>query len=337
MKYAPVVIPVLCRYKHFTKCIESLANNGWAKYTDVYIALDYPAKDKHVYGYNQICRYLDNNDFSEFHSFCVIKRNKNLGPAINEQKLINEILVKYDRFIRTDDDTEFSPCFLEYMDKALDKYENDNSVVAVTGYSYPCNYIYSSGSTIIKENFFCPMWGTGFWKDSYYYLNKQLSEEYILHCQFSEKLKSKKYRNLIDARFIDLVDAGLSWQKNKFVFLVSDIGVSTFIGLYGKYIIYPVESMVRNNGFDGSGFTCPGINNNIFMEQEISTSDTLEIIEDKLNDIDANRNVVNRFDSRTKKQMFKVWLKIILYKFLGERLYKKYWFKRNKNKYDAFI
>lgn len=84
MKYAPVVIPVLCRYKHFTKCIESLANNGWAKYTDVYIALDYPAKDKHVYGYKQICGYLDNNDFSAFHSFCVIKRNKNLGPAINE-------------------------------------------------------------------------------------------------------------------------------------------------------------------------------------------------------------------------------------------------------------
>lgn len=190
MKYAPVIIPVLCRYEHFTKCIKSLKNNGkdWTKYTDIYIGLDYPAKESHVKGYKKIVNYLENNDFSVFHSFCVIKRKQNLGPIINEQKLIDEVLIKHDRFIRTDDDTVFSPCFLEYMNKALDKYENDNSIVAVTGYSYPCNYIYSTGSTIIKENFFCPMWGTGFWKSTYYFLKKQLSEKYILHYQFNTPL-----------------------------------------------------------------------------------------------------------------------------------------------------
>ena len=80
--------------------------------------------------------------------------------------------------------------------------------------------------------------------------------------------------------------------------------------------------MVRNNGFDGSGITCPRIDNNIFMKQEINNSYTHEIIEDKLNNLDINRNIVNIFDKRTKKQMFKAWLKIILYKFLGEKLYK---------------
>ncbi len=337
MKYAPVIIPVLCRYKHFTKCIESLKNNGWAKYTDIYIGLDYPSKNSHLKGYEQILGYLESSDFTVFNSFCVIKREKNLGPVVNEQKLIDEVLMKYDRFIRTDDDTEFSPCFLEYMDKALEKYENDNSIVAVTGYSYPCNYNCSAGSTIIKENFFCPMWGTGFWRNSYYNLKKWLSEDYILHYQFNQKLKSKEYKNLIDARFIDFVDAGLSWQKDKYVFLVSDLGISTFIGLNNKYVIYPVESMVRNNGFDGSGITCPKIDNNIFMNQEINNSCTYEIIEDKLNNVNVNRNIVNIFDKRTKKQMLKAWLKVILYKLLGEKLYKKQWFKYNKNKYGGFI
>ena len=45
MKYAPILIPTLCRSKHFIRCIESLKKNGWAKYTDVYVALDYPAKE----------------------------------------------------------------------------------------------------------------------------------------------------------------------------------------------------------------------------------------------------------------------------------------------------
>lgn len=142
---------------------------------------------------------------------------------------------------------------------------------------------------------------------------------------------------MINARFIDFADAGLSWQKDHFAFLVSDIGISTFLGLNDKYVIYPVKSMVRNDGFDGSGFTCPEIKDNIFIKQKINSSDTFEIIEDKLNDVNANKKIVNKFDSRSKKQMFKIWLKIILYKFLGENLYKKYWFKRNKNKYDVFI
>ena len=217
-----MVIPTLNRYNYFIKCIESLKRNEWAKFTDIYIALDYPSLKIHIEGYKKIIEYLEKEDFSLFNSFSIIKREKNYG-FFNEQKLLDEILIKHDRFIRTDDDTEFSPCFLEYMNKALDKYENDDLVVAVTGYSYPCNYVHSENSTIIKENFFCPMWGTGFWKNTYYSLRKQLSEEYVLHYDFNKNLKLKLYRNLIDARFINFVDGGLSCQKNKLEFLFSNI------------------------------------------------------------------------------------------------------------------
>lgn len=204
------------------------------------------------------------------------------------------------------------------MNKALDKYENDDSVVAVTGYSYPCNYVHSENSTIIKENFFCPMWGTGFWKNTYYDLRRQLCEEYVLHYDFNKNLKLKLYRNLIDARFINFVYGGLSWQANIYEFLFSDISVSTFIGLYNKYVIYPVQSMVRNNGFDGTGVTCPKINNDIFSSQKINIKKSFKIIEDTLNSINANCNIVNKFDSRTKKQKSKAWFKIALYKILGK-------------------
>ena len=40
--YAPMLIPTFCRDQHFMRCIESLKKNTWAKYTDVYIWLDYP-------------------------------------------------------------------------------------------------------------------------------------------------------------------------------------------------------------------------------------------------------------------------------------------------------
>ena len=73
MKYAPIYIPTLCRSEHFIRLMESLRKNTWAKYTDVYIALDYPAKDSQKDGYNKICEYLK-EDFTEFASFNLIKR-----------------------------------------------------------------------------------------------------------------------------------------------------------------------------------------------------------------------------------------------------------------------
>ena len=54
MIYAPVLIPTLCRYDHFIRCLESLKKNTWAKYTEVYIAVDYPAKESHWDGYKRI-------------------------------------------------------------------------------------------------------------------------------------------------------------------------------------------------------------------------------------------------------------------------------------------
>ena len=42
IKCAPILIPTLCRYEHFVKCIQSLKENTLANESDLFIALDYP-------------------------------------------------------------------------------------------------------------------------------------------------------------------------------------------------------------------------------------------------------------------------------------------------------
>ena len=85
MIYAPVFMITLNRYKHLKCALESLKKNTWAKYTDVYIAVDYPPNDKYRSGYEKVCDYLDNSDFSDFHTFTVIKRNENFGAGKNSR------------------------------------------------------------------------------------------------------------------------------------------------------------------------------------------------------------------------------------------------------------
>ena len=54
-----VLIPTLCRNKHLEKCLNSLKKNPWAEYVDVYIGVDYPAKEFHWPGYREILKLVE--------------------------------------------------------------------------------------------------------------------------------------------------------------------------------------------------------------------------------------------------------------------------------------
>jgi hypothetical protein len=150
--YAPVLIPTLCRFTHLKRCIDSLKRNSYAKYTPLYIALDYPAKEIHREGYNHISNYL--NNLNGFLYVKVIYRDKNFGPEKNVFEARKILLEKYDRIIFSEDDNEFSPNFLEFINKGLNKFEKNANIFAICGYNYPIN-IQSSNDYYFCQSLFC--------------------------------------------------------------------------------------------------------------------------------------------------------------------------------------
>lgn len=58
MVYAPVIIPTCNRIEHLKKCINSLASNEFAKFTEIYISVDFPPSEKYEKGYNEVINYL---------------------------------------------------------------------------------------------------------------------------------------------------------------------------------------------------------------------------------------------------------------------------------------
>lgn len=330
MKYAPILIPTLCRSKHFIRCIESLKKNGWAKYTDVYVALDYPAKEAHWEGYTKIKEYLQ-GDFSEFLSFNVIVREANYGSARNMSEMRTEILKKYDRFIRTDDDCEFSPNFIEYMDKCLEKYEKDSDVIAVTGYSYPIKWSVASDCTALKNSLIFPMWGTGFWKDKFINIKKDLESDFI--GKYVRKYGVNR-NEMTDARYVDCMCAATNYG-NTLTKCISDIACGCYMQLTNKFIITPVVSLVRNYGFDGSGVWCQDIQNAKrdenkaqtynYQKQKIDDNCTFELKVDDNCSFELNRKALNIFDNRDEKTIKKCEKKLKIQKYLGPFIYKKIW------------
>ena len=129
--YAPVIIPTLCRFEHFKRCIDSLSRCTGAEYTDLYIGLDFPAKDSHWPGYNKICGYV--SQITGFNQVIVYKREYNYGASANTHALKESIIKQYDRYIFSDDDNEFSPNFLDYMNEGLTRFKDNPNILKICG------------------------------------------------------------------------------------------------------------------------------------------------------------------------------------------------------------
>lgn len=276
MIYAPVLITTVNRYQHFKECIESLSKCTWADKTDVFVAVDYPPSEKYWEGYNQIKDYLDNCDGLGFKSLNVTyretnffyKEGGNLGP------LIEKVGNSYDRYIITEDDNVFSPNFLMYIDKGLEKYEKDQSVMAIVGYKHFLPLKYEQNS-YFRQNVDFSAWGFGIWKNRMDDINNFAANDGFYRT-FSLKNAIKLYKN---GRYRFIMYLGLSRQKKKVV--MSDNPLSVYMALNNMDIVMPSMSLVRNQGWDGTGIHCPTNDNvlaNKHMKQEISVNTTFDYI-----------------------------------------------------------
>ncbi len=329
MKYAPVLITTVNRYHHFRKCIESLSKCKLSDKTDVYVAVDYPARKEHWDGYNNIKMFLNKCGDLGFRSLNISYRKENYhySGKSNLGSLIKEIQEEHDRYIISEDDNEFSINYLSYMNQCLEHFETDSDVVMVLGYSYPVKWDVSNGATCMKQNFNASMWGAGFWRDKKPTYVKYIRSRKLLD-NVSSVIDNKLYQQMTDASLIEYIPAALNPCKKKLRFMtyVSDISMRSYLVVDRKYAISPVISKVRNNGFDGTGLYCQQISNDIqgntagtfcYSQQIIDTNPTFELRLNTKDSIRENRNRLNSFDARTPAQMRRTRLYLWLMNHFG--------------------
>ncbi len=252
-KYAPVIIPTLCRYEHFRNCLESLMKCTHADKTDVYVGLDYPAKEAHWVGYKKINEYLD--DISEKHNFKslnVIRRDHNygIGPNGNTNELRRYVLSFSDTLIFTEDDNIFSPAFLDFINKGLRKFRTDNTVLAINGYRHFYN-VRSKGNTFFRQNVDFSAWGYGIWKDRVERYTEELSDrKYLLKKAVNPITWFRLYRNGLN-RCLNFI-AILRKRSGR----ITDNTLSVYMAINNMDVVMPCDNLVRNMGWDNTGENC---------------------------------------------------------------------------------
>ncbi len=270
MVYAPIAIPTLNRIEHLKRCIESLQNNPWAQYTTLIISVDFPPENKYVEGYNKVCKYL-NKGIEGFYSVIIIYQKVNLGAYDNELFLSEYIAKKYDRYIFTEDDNEFSPNFIEYMDKGLELFENDERVMAICAIGSSSKED-EQNNIVLSQNF--AGYGYGIWMEKEKQLREGINKEFLLcnakNMRYLIKLARKQAGILFSFQSAVYKKEKLyQLSDNKVPYI--DQTIKMYLIAENKYVVGASIRKVRNWGMDGSGVNCPKDNKYITENLKIDT------------------------------------------------------------------
>lgn len=299
--FAPVIIPTLCRYEHFKRCIESLDRCTWADKTDVYVGLDYPPAEQYVEGWKKIDEYLKMATF-RFNKLEAFRHEKNLGSGGGGNLRFLKSIVKqnkYSCYIETEDDNEFSPCFLDFMNKALEMFKDDPYVTSVAGW-IPDKWYGITHTNIFFTHYFSA-WGAGEW------INKEdamPTEEY-----YSDILNNWfKAFKLLGKSLVLFLNLYWGFHLNR---RWEDVRRGCYNILEGTYQVRPSVSMVNNWGADGSGVNCRNVKG--YEPQQITKQTTYEL--DNVNTMCTKAIVTQKTEApKTWWKLFPVrMVKLLLY------------------------
>ena len=240
MKYSPVALFCYNRPEHTKKTLTFLSENEGAKHTDVFVFSDGPKVPEHlsaILSTRQVIAEFKGN----FKSLKIIERAINIGLAGSIIGGVTEIIENYGVVIVLEDDLETSPFFLNFMNQALDEYQNIDNVMHISGYTYPCKK-----DEIKEETFFLrvPMcWGWATWGRAWKYFSKdnflevELNKEQVSYVNFSDTYDYYVQHKQNKAKKIN------TWFIYWYMTLINQNGIALF----------PRDSLVNNIGTDASG------------------------------------------------------------------------------------
>lgn len=299
-QYAPVCIPTLNRYEHFKRCVESLSRCTHADKTELVIGLDYPPSEKYVEGYNLICNYLPL--IKGFKKITIFKRQENFGASKNLQDLKDYAATVYDRYIASEDDNEFSPNFLDYINKGLEIYKDNPNVYAICGYNYPIDMAGYDHEYYFSHEF--AAWGYGSWIDK---LKKTeaivKSPGYVMALYKNFPINYYFKNNLKLMSLASYVDQGYK----------GDVYITSYLHSRNVFNVFPKVSKVRNWGHDGSGVNCGKMGDQLkktYIEQPIDTNSHFDYTSylDMVVPAIINKRIVNFKRVPIKAQLRKILL-----------------------------
>ena len=302
---APIALFVYARPDHAHRTVEALLKNPEASSSDLIVFSDAartPDKEESV---RRVREYVAS--IKGFRSLIVHHRPQNFGLAKSIIDGITQVLANHECVIVLEDDLETSPHFLRYMNEALDRFAEEESVISVHGYVYPTEQT-------LPEAFFlrgADCWGWATWRRGWAQFNPdgqflldELIRQNLLKAFDSNGVYS--YSAMLKGQISGSNDSwAVRWYASAF--------------LANKLTLYPGRSLVLNIGNDSSGTHCG--TTNVFDVQLSNTPICLDNI--AIEESATAKKVIEYFHRKKQSFIQRLFRRSMHYKIL-KRFYQKY-------------
>jgi hypothetical protein len=235
-KFSPIVLFVYNRPAHTIRVLEKLACNTLATQSNLIVFSDASKEKEDKKNVEEVRKLV--KAAKGFKSVEVIERTTNMGLADSIIDGVSNILYTHKRIIVLEDDLLTSPFFLEYMNAALDLYEEETDVISIHGYLYPLE-------VTVPDTFFtkgADCWGWGTWQRGWNLFEKdsiKLLTEIKKRNLSSDFDMSGSVNNsgMLRKQSIGKINSwAIRWHASAY--------------LHNKLTLNPGKSLIQNIGFD---------------------------------------------------------------------------------------
>jgi hypothetical protein len=240
MNYAPIALFVYNRPEHTRQMIENLMKCSEFMESAVYVFSDAAKKTEDEDRVLETRRVV-NSLLGDKAKIVAAEQNQGLAKSIISA--INSLLEEFDRIIVLEDDLLVSTHFLSYMNNALETYQDESSVMQVSGYMFPVKELAHQTDIIFLP--FIVSWGWGTWRRAWQYFDPDATGWEILKTDRAMRAKFNLDRSYY---YFEILKAQMSGNANSWA-------IRWYWSVFKNngYVVYPPISHIDNIGIDGSG------------------------------------------------------------------------------------
>lgn len=272
MANAPIALFAYKRADKLEKCIKALEKNQGVEETNLYIFADGAKGEQDREQVAEVRNYITRyKGQSKFRTVTIEEKNRNIGLANSIIAGVTSVIEKYGKIIVVEDDLITTPDFIEYMNGALDYYEDKKRYGSISGYTYPLKELenYNRDVYVIKKG---ECWGWGTWKDRWLNVDWEVKDFKQYRYNPFKRREFKKLEYGLDRMLVNQMCGKIdSWAVRWCYHLFK----------MGQLTVYPKESKTMNIGFDNSGTHCNNKNEiyqrNIIRQHHSAKYEDLEV------------------------------------------------------------
>lgn len=258
------------RSDHIRKVIDALSENRVLP-EKLYIFQDGIKESTNVKEWKKVNHFIQNIGWCET-NVQISGTNKGLAKSIIEG--VNYVLQECDAVIVLEDDCVPHPQFMEYMVKALEKYENKKEVYHIGASAEPANPVENGTDAYFLGRINSHGWGT--WKDRW----EKFSNDYTMIGRIKADKELSGWLSLWGEDLESHVIGNVYGKTNSW----AAFWALTVIMRKG-FCMSPYESLIHNIGFDGSGVHCGVAENTLRLRPrekraEIILPENVEFVKD---------------------------------------------------------